>query len=223
MKRLFIALALLALTAPAFAGNDNANPCGNNGNNCQTGGQGGAGGNATATANGGTGLGGNATVGNVTANGGTHIQSNTQTSVNTTVSTQGQAAIAKSEGSSASSGGNSLTVNEAKQKLQAPGMGIGYAAPSAVCALTNGAALSVPGGAGSIGTSKVDKGCERREWVRVLVELGAQDAAARVACSDPVVYEANPADCAAIKQNPAPSAAPAPKAASTPNTNGGRS
>lgn len=37
MKHLFLIAALL-FAAPAFAGNDNANPCGNNGNNCNQGG-----------------------------------------------------------------------------------------------------------------------------------------------------------------------------------------
>lgn len=43
MKHLFLIAALL-FAAPAFAGNDNANPCGNNGNSCNQGG-----GSATAT------------------------------------------------------------------------------------------------------------------------------------------------------------------------------
>jgi hypothetical protein len=55
MKKLYLSLALLVLSTSVWAGNDNANPCGNNGNNCNPGSNNGGaayavGGNATSTA-----------------------------------------------------------------------------------------------------------------------------------------------------------------------------
>lgn len=188
----------------------------NGGNNTVTGGA------ANASANGGS---SRADSTNVNTNGNSNNNSAKQGQKQGQAQGQSQRASANSEGSTAgsNSGGNSMTVNQndATQKLQAPGLGVGYAAPSAVCALTSGVALSVPGGAGSIGTSSIDKGCERREWVRVLKDLGAPEAAARVACSDPVVAEANPVDCDQIKQS-RPAAAASTKTVK-PAAVGGRS
>jgi hypothetical protein len=104
---------------------------------------------------------------------------------------------------SVAGGGNakqSMSYTEVRQHRAAPDVGIGYAAPSANCANTHGFGLSVPGGAGTLGTSNPDKGCERREWTRTLYIQGETVMALRISCSDPVVADANPLDCDAVKQ-----------------------
>jgi hypothetical protein len=90
MKSKLVLLAILStLSLSVFAGNDNANPCGNNGNNCNAGGNGGSwgdGGSSTSTSQAtgvgigvGIGIGGNATGGSVDSdirNTNTNVNSN---------------------------------------------------------------------------------------------------------------------------------------------------
>lgn len=68
-------------------------------------------------------------------------------------------------------------------KVRNTGDAMGYAAPpSAVCALTGGAGMAVPGFGASVSGSSVDKGCEARENARMLAELGQEYSAIRVLC-----------------------------------------
>jgi len=151
----------------------------------------------------------NSSGGNATANGGTHIQTNTQTAVQTNAQTtissqgqqQGQVGINKqgqAQGQSADNNGNSQTVNNPMQKLQAPAFAVGYAAPSAPCTTTNGAGLAIPGASGTVGISTVDKPCVGREWFRL---TNGSDMGLRTACHmDQDFAKANPMDCARVKQ-----------------------
>jgi hypothetical protein len=118
MNKTLMALALLSVISTAHAGNDNANPCGNNGNNCNTGGaggngtgigigvgvggQGGAGGqggDADATA---IGLGGTANAGAISG------------------SSSNAGAISGSAANNSNNSSNSTTTNVAGDKVEAP-------------------------------------------------------------------------------------------------------
>jgi hypothetical protein len=79
------------------------------------------------------------------------------------------------------------------------GDAMGYAAPpSAVCALTGGAGVAVPGFGGSVSGSTIDKGCEAREFARVLVNLGQTEAGIRVLCEANESVARNVKACADI-------------------------
>lgn len=110
MKTHFIVAAILAVFAiTAQAGNDNANPCGNNGNNCNTTA---TGGNANANAIGvGVGLGGKATVGDITnknqnTNAQGQLQGQQQGQMQNAISSSGVKNSGNSTSVSVSEGGN---------------------------------------------------------------------------------------------------------------------
>lgn len=84
---------------------------------------------------------------------------------------------------------STVNINEAvhptktEVKVRNTGDAVGYAAPpSAVCALTGGAGMALPGFGASVSGSSIDKGCEARENARMLIEIGAERAALRVLC-----------------------------------------
>ena len=94
---------------------------------------------------------------------------------------------------------NQTTVNPDEIKVRNTGDAVGYAAPpSAVCALTGGAGVAVPGFGGSVSGSSIDKGCEAREFARVLVNLGQPEAGIRVLCEANESVARNVAACADI-------------------------
>lgn len=220
MKTILAILALVASTA-AFAGNNsNSNNSDTSSSNTTVT----ANPTATASHNGNTTASSNS---NVIGSGNSAAQGGDAKSYATVGDITAKGGLAVSEGSkagaSASSGGNNLTVNEAKQRLQAPGVGLSTGSPSANCAMTGGMFLSVPGGAGGFNSSKETEGCERREWFRMLSEKGFTEQAIRIACADPIVSKANPRDCDSVKQNPSPSAVERKPAAGAPAAKAARS
>lgn len=223
MKRSIIALSLFVAFGAANA-TQPRNECGNNGNNCNSGSGGSSaqagavgvgiagaaasvrstnrntnvatGGRSTARATGGSATGGESTAYGFggTGNGGSSNQTQSQGQTNS--QTQGNT---QSLGFSNSTTLNQTTVNPNDITVRNTGDAMGYAAPpSAVCAMTGGAGVAVPGFGGSVSGSMIDKGCEAREYARVLVNLGQQEAGIRVLCEASESVARNIKACADI-------------------------
>jgi hypothetical protein len=91
------------------------------------------------------------------------------------------------------------TINPSDITVRNTGDAMGFAAPpSAVCALTGGAGVAVPGFGGSVSGSSIDTGCEAREFARVLVNLGQPEAGIRVLCEANESVARNVKACADI-------------------------
>ena len=82
---------------------------------------------------------------------------------------------------------NSLTLNEATPEnditiRSAPGLSVGSIFPANPCHMPWNAGLSIIGGAGSLGNTKVDPVCQQLEWTRVAFQMGLRDAALHSLC-----------------------------------------
>jgi hypothetical protein len=216
----FLVVAILGLLSlPALAGNDNANPCGNNGNNCNQTANGGAGGNGTgigvgvgvgyansnsgALATGGT---ASATGGNASAIGGssdvdvrnssTNLNNNANTNVNNTSNVQGQLQgqdqKQNQSTSNANNSTNSVVVEGDNFEARRIPVNTAFApsiAPTANCALSVSAGVSVIGFSGSFGKAYIDQNCANNEDIRnVALVLGDKDTAEQMKCESSEVY-----------------------------------
>ena len=153
--------------------------------------------NGPSTVNNG-GAGGNAT-GGAGGSGGDSSAISGSTATSTSVAgassnqTQGQG-----QSQSADNAGNaqSTTFNQ-NQVRQAPMAYAPDAFPSAPCRVAGSAGLSAPIGGISLGGSKLDKDCSRRETARSFMNLGLPDAACKILLSTKDAKEAGltQADC----------------------------
>ena len=106
-------------------------------------------------------------------------------------------AVAGSVSGSSASQGNQQNINFNSAKpdssvsvntvptVYAPSIGI-----SAPCLTALSGGVAIMGFGASLGGSKEDFGCTRRETARILYEMGAKDAGLRVMCGDTVAREA---------------------------------
>lgn len=197
MFRTTLMAALLAVAFPTFAGNDNANPCGNNGNNCgsnsnsnsnnsnsnsnNSAGVGigvGKGGNATAT---GGRSSSSAKVGNLTNKQG-QIQS--QNSSSAVKNSGNSTSVSVSEGGNAKQSVEINDVNPSEVKIKSVGV-----APDVVgnttanCRIAISASGGWIAGAFGFGTSVLDAGCDTGRDIEILKSLGLRDAAILRACA----------------------------------------
>jgi len=120
-------------------------------------------------------------------------QTQTQGQVQETRQTQEAQAILENSGNAVAEGGSAVLnsngdVNvNTNYKRNAPPVYVPSIHPTAPCIVTGGFGLSFPGGGGSLGGGKLDKGCEEREVARMLAGMGAIDLALDILCSgDPV-------------------------------------
>ena len=72
-------------------------------------------------------------------------------------------------------------------KRNAPTLYVPSIHPTAPCIVTGGFGLSFPGGGGSLGGGKLDKGCEEREVARMFAEIGAIDLTLGILCDSDAV------------------------------------
>jgi len=72
-------------------------------------------------------------------------------------------------------------------KRNAPALYVPSIHPTAPCIVTGGFGLSFPGGGGSLGGGKLDKGCEEREVARMFAEIGAVDLTLGILCNSEAV------------------------------------
>jgi hypothetical protein len=141
--------------------------------------------------------------GNATAQGGSATLSNAGNSSNTNSNTasggaggQGGNATGGAGGSSSATTGasNSSTSvsnsNSYQQVRQASSAYAPDALPSAPCRVGGSAGVSSPFGGVSLGGSKLDKECDRRETARAFALLGNKLAAARILCNTKAAKEA---------------------------------
>lgn len=141
--------------------------------------------------------------------------SNTNKNTNTNTANGGNASSTSSAtGGSASnnSSGNQTSFSSSYQEVrQTP---IAYSPESlstSPCVKGFSGGLSLPGGAGSLGMSKIDKGCDSRQTAVIFHGLGNDTAAAKVLCSTDASKRAKLTleDCAAIVRTiPVPVATP---------------
>jgi hypothetical protein len=179
--KLLVLLGVLSLPLVSFAGNDNANPCGNNGNNCNTGG---SVGNTTSSSN--------ATGGSVendVHNTNTNLNTNANTNnnanigVNTSTNVNGQAQSTSNSNNST----NATTVNVAGDSFEARRIPVSTAysnapLPSATC--RSGGALGVQSSVLgiSLGGDRAVDTCEINEASRIAFSIGQQDMATELLC-----------------------------------------
>lgn len=86
------------------------------------------------------------------------------------------------------SANNALTLNEAAPENDitfrtAPGLAVGGIYPANPCHMPWNAGLSIIGGAGTLGNTRVDPVCQQLEWTRVAFQMGLRDAALHSLCS----------------------------------------
>ncbi len=81
---------------------------------------------------------------------------------------------------------DAFTVNT-DYKRNAPTLYVPSIHPTAPCIVTGGFGLSFPGGGGSLGGGKLDKGCEEREVARMFAEIGAIDLTLGILCNSEAV------------------------------------
>jgi hypothetical protein len=207
MKKSMVLLCVLStLSLSVFAGNDNANPCGNNGNNCNA-----TGGNSNVTVNSNpvaTGTGGSANVGNVSAiNGGNHVDvsnrvstdvnsSNLNANTNKVDSSNVQGQIQgqgqKQSTNNANNSTNSVVVEGDNFEAKRIPVNTAFApsiAPTANCALSVSGGISTIGFSGSFGKAYIDQNCADNEDIRnVALVLGDKETAEQMKCETSAAY-----------------------------------
>jgi hypothetical protein len=202
--KLLVLIGALSLPMVSFAGNDNANECGNNGNNCNTGTTGSPvanGGSSTASSNAvGVGIGygaasatggsSNATGGNVEStikNTNTNLNTNNNANigVNTSTNVNGQAQSTSNSNNST----NATTVNVQGDNFEARRIPVSTAysnapLPSATC--RSGGALGVQSSVLgiSLGGDRAVDTCEINEASRIAFSIGQQDMATELLCQN---------------------------------------
>lgn len=185
MKRIILGITLVLAASVALAGNNGPGTPTCQGSTCTPSGT--TGGTSTATA----------TVGDI-RNTNTNVNANTAIGGNATVKTyndirntnaqqqgqlqgqmQGQGQTQKATGGNASNKGvtatNAVTFNEAKQRLQAPGVAVAATTTTASCRVAVNGGVSFPGGAVGFGSAFKDEKCDKRALGLALID------AARVA------------------------------------------
>jgi hypothetical protein len=174
------------------------------------------GGNSTSTSTGGsaTATGGSSVV----KNSGNSILTNSGNSSNTN-NTTANGGTGGSASSSNNSAGNvtSFVDNQVRQTPMAYAPDAAFTTSPCVKGFSGG--VSLPGGAGSLGVSKTDKGCDSRQTAVVFYALGNKTAAARILCSSDAARRAKLTldDCLAIVVPPVPQiVVPQPPAAPQP-------
>jgi hypothetical protein len=144
----------------------------------------------------------NATGGRSTATGGNSTSSNTNS--NTASGGAGGAGGAGGQGGTATSTGGAGGTSSANNSLQgaisnnqvyqqvrqAPSAYAPDSLPSAPCRVSGSAGASSPFGGVSLGGSKLDKECDRRETARAFALLGNKLAAAKILCNTKAAKEA---------------------------------
>jgi hypothetical protein len=193
--KMLVLLGVLSLPMVSFAGNDNANPCGNNGNNCNTGG---SVGNTTSSSNAlGVGIGYGAasatggSVDNDIRNTNTNLNTNANTNnnanigVNTSTNVNGQAQSTSNSNNST----NATTVNVQGDNFEARKIPVSTAysnapLPSATC--RSGGALGVQSSVLgiSLGGDRAVDTCEINEASRIAFSIGQQDMATELLCQN---------------------------------------
>jgi hypothetical protein len=158
-------------------------------------------GNSSSVSKGGNATGGSATLSNAGNSYSSNVNNNT---------TQGGAGGAGGAGGQGGAGGNStaqggaggssqannslagtISNNQVYQQVrQAPAAYAPDALPSAPCRVSGSAGASSPFGGVSIGGSKLDTECDRRETARAFALLGNKLAAARILCNSKAAKEA---------------------------------
>jgi hypothetical protein len=216
-------------------GGGNPTDTGNGGN----GGQGGNGGNGGQGGNGGSSKSDSTSVssssssavgigvgGSAKATGGSVKNSGNSSNTNVNVAEGGKGGSAKqgqsqSSTSSASTGdqknAQSTSVSSTyNQVRQAPAVIAPDAYPSAPCRVSGSIGASAPIGGISLGGSKLDDQCDKRETARSFALINNREAAARILCSTKAAKEAGLtlADC--LASTPAAPAATVPAVASAP-------
>jgi hypothetical protein len=208
MKKSMVLLCVLStLSLSVLAGNDNANPCGNNGNNCNTGGAGGNGtgigvgvgvGYANSNSNSSAvGTGGNATGGSATAFGGSsdvdvrnsstnlNTNSNSNVGVNTNTSVNGQAQSTENANNST----NNTSVNVAGDSYEARRIPVATAyanapLPSATCRTGGAVGIQLAGFGGTFGGDRAVDTCEINEASRIAFAIGQADMSVELLCQN---------------------------------------
>ena len=113
-------------------------------------------------------------------------QAQTQTQANEQTAQGGSAVLTQGDLDVIVNETNTSNVNT-DYKRNAPTVHVPSISPTAPCIVTGGFGLSFPGGGGSLGGGKLDKGCEERETARMLAEMGAGDLALGILCSSNAV------------------------------------
>ena len=96
-------------------------------------------------------------------------------------------------GEGGAGGGGDATLTEGdvlvltKQRKSTPTVYAPSINPTSPCIVTGGLGVSFPGGGGSIGGGKLDKGCEARETARLFAEMGAPDIGFAILCKSKAV------------------------------------
>lgn len=172
------------------------------------------GGSSTAT-------GGSAAVknsGNSTlSNSGNSTNSLATTNTNTSTGGAGGAGGTSSAANNSSGNSTSFVDNQVRQTPMAYAPDAAFTTSPCVKGFSGG--VSLPGGAGSLGVSKTDKGCDSRQTAVVFYALGNKTAAARILCSSDAARRAKLTldDCLAIIVPPVPQiVVPQPPAAPQP-------
>jgi hypothetical protein len=195
MFRLTFLVAALAIAFPTFAGNDNANECGNNGNNC---GSNSNSNNSSATGVGiGVGKGGTATsfakVGDLTNKQG-QIQS--QNSSSSVKNSGNSTSVSVSEGGNAKQSVEINDVHPSEVKIKSVGFAPDVSGnTTANCRIAVSASAGWIAGAFGIGTSVLDAGCDTGRDIEILKGLGLRDAAILRACAKKELAAAMGAMC----------------------------
>lgn len=198
----YLAAVLLALSMPAFADSSHecqGNSCNGNGEIYNEGGRGG---------NGGMGIG----VGIGMGVGQAHSSSKSSS-----VSSSGSQAGASATSGNSYSGGNTsqqtVNVTDSGERHYsgsytskfAPAAPDVIANPTAPCRIAAGIGGSWIGGSIGLGSSILDEGCDLRERVRLLHNLGLQNSAILLFCTDPGVAKVV-SQCAQLSSVPVVSA-----------------
>ncbi len=113
-------------------------------------------------------------------------QAQTQTQANEQTAQGGEAVLTQGDLDVIVNETNTSNVNT-DYKRNAPTVHVPSISPTAPCIVTGGFGLSFPGGGGSLGGGKLDKGCEERETARMLAEMGAGDLVLGILCSSDAV------------------------------------
>ncbi len=106
---------------------------------------------------------------------------------------QEQTQKATAEQSQTAGGGDSTLTDQSTNtvntdyKRNAPSINAPAISPTVPCYKTGGLSLGFPGGGGSIGGGKIDKGCEEREVARLMAEMGAVTLALAMLCESEAV------------------------------------
>jgi hypothetical protein len=185
MFRVTLMAVALAVAFPTFAGNDNANECGNNGNNC--------GGNSNSNNSNaigvgiGVGKGGTANsfakVGDLTNKQG-QIQGQQQNSSSSVKNSGNSTSVSVSEGGNAKQSVEINDVHPSEVKIKSVGFAPDVSGnTTANCRIAVSASAGWIAGAFGIGTSVLDAGCDTGRDIEILKGLGLRDAAILRACA----------------------------------------